>query len=241
MISRIYHSNPISLHDTITLDKKAAQHCLNVLRLKTGQVIELFCGDNHVYAATLTVQGTSLTATIIDKAFKSVESNIRIHLGQGLARNDRMDWIIQKAVECGVTEITPLMTHNSIIKLKEDRLANKLSHWQKIIISACEQSGRNIIPTLHAPQKLESWINQSFEGTTICFNPNADKSLKQLNPTNQSFRVALGPESGFSTQEIKLFNSLNVDICHLGQRILRTETATVASLSAIQTNFGDYL
>ncbi len=241
MITRIYYSNPISLHDNITLDKKAAQHCINVLRLKSGQTIEIFCGDNHVYGATVHIEGKHLTAVVTSKTFKSVESNIHIHLGQGLARNDRMDWIIQKAVECGVNEITPLITQNSLIKLKEDRLENKLSHWQKIIIAACEQSGRNTIPILHAPQTLETWINQPFKGATICFNPHADKSLKQINPLEQSIKVILGPESGFSEPEIKLIGSLNIHICHLGQRILRTETATIASLAAIQSNFGDYL
>lgn len=223
----------------VELDKRATNHCLKVLRLRSDHPIELFCGDGYVYQAHLIVAGKQAFAQISQKQLESRESPLHIHLGQGLARNDRMDWIIQKAVECGVNEVTPLITEKSLIKIKEDRLDHKLEHWQNIIISACEQSGRNVIPKLNPPQRIDSWLAEAFEGPTICFDPTAQESLKSLAPSSQ-IRVLLGPESGFSPMEIKLVQNSQVNLCHLGARVLRTETATVASLVALQTMFGDF-
>jgi len=238
-VPRIYHPSALTLNQEVTLSPRATQHCLKVLRLKSDHEITLFCGDDKCYKAKLLVIDKVAKAVIFNKEDTSKESPLKLHLGQGLARGDRMDWIIQKAVECGVSEITPLIMEKSVIKIKNDRLSNKMEHWQNIIISACEQSGRNTLPTLHSPIKLQEWLAKPFAGATIVFSQLATSSIKSLDIQKSNIRVLLGPESGFSPSEEHLVNKLFLPTCHLGPRILRTETATVAALSALQSHFGD--
>lgn len=235
---RIYHPQELSLNTQVTLSVTAAQHCIKVLRLRTNDLVILFHGDGLSFKSILKVDGKKAFATPIELIEQDVESPLKIHLGQGLARNDRMDWIIQKAVECGVTEITPLMMDKSLVKIKQDRLTQKQAHWQSIITSACEQSGRNTIPLIHPPQRLDEWLSRPFEGSTIVFDPRSKTSVKNLQPAS-NIKVLLGPEGGFSSPEEHLVNKHSILSCHLGPRILRTETATIAALTSLQTHFGD--
>lgn len=240
MQPRIYHPSPLNAQLEVTLTAQASNHCAKVLRLKPGQSIELFCGDGFVYPAKLISIGKSVLAKTDQAIPLSSESPVEIHLGQGLARHDRMDWIIQKAVECGVTSITPLITEKSIVKIKTDRLQHKLTHWQHIMIAACEQSGRTQIPSLHSPMPIQSWIEQPFKGQSVVFHPNADHSIKSINSRPSSLRVLLGPESGLSLFEVQQAQKTDFIMCHLGPRILRTETATIAALATLQAQFGDF-
>lgn len=240
MIPRIYHPHPLKESGTFSLGPKASQHCLRVLRLKSGDHVTLFCGDGHSYNGTLLDSKKEATVHIHSKSALSVESPVHIHLGQGLARHDRMDWIIQKAVECGVQEITPLIMTKSIVKFKEDRLEHKLDHWQQIVIAACEQSGRNTLPLLHEPVAFQNWVSQSNEATKILFQPGAKQSVKDIQSTTKSIQVLLGPESGLHDREIQAAHQHHFVDCHLGPRVLRTETATVAALTMIQAFFGDF-
>lgn len=235
---RIYHPTPLQPNTKVELSTRATNHCLKVLRLRQDHLIDLFCSDGYTYPSTLDIDKKRAFAHIHDKVFVENESPLKIHLGQGLARNDRMDWIIQKAVECGVNEFTPLICEKSLVKLKDDRLDKKIQHWQNIVIAACEQSGRNILPRLNPPQKLDAWLSTNDKETLVCFVPNAQKSVKDIEP-NLDAKVLLGPESGFSPKEMQRIEQQAL-CCHLGPRVLRTETATVAAIVAMQTTFGDF-
>lgn len=238
MPTRVYTPSPLSPDSRVELEIKSANHCLKVLRLREDAPLVLFNGDGSEYQAALKLDGKRAFAQIHGKQTIQNESPLRLHLGQGLARNDRMDWIVQKAVECGVHEFTPLICEKSLVKLKTDRLDNKIAHWQSIIQSACEQSGRNILPTLNDPVRLEDWLH-NVQGPTVCFAPNAPQGIKSISKTAQ-LNVLLGPESGFSANEMNVIGKSVAHLCHLGPRVLRTETATVAALSAVQTVLGDF-
>ena len=157
--------------------------------------------------------------------------NLKIHLGQGISRGDRMDYAIQKAVELGVHEITPVITQFSQLKADEKQIAKKLLHWEGIIIAAAEQSGRCVIPTLHPPRPFAQWMAQPAEHKFIC-HPTAQ--AHHLKKETQSVRVAIGPEGGFHENEVQLAQTHQASVLSLGPRILRTETATVVALTLLQ-------
>ena len=152
---RIYHPSTTQPNTTLTLSKAAAKHVSRVLRMHVGDQLTLFDGSGHEFTAHITtLDRQTVTVDVGHGQDISRESPLQIHLIQGLCRGEKMDWVIQKSVELGVASITPLHTQFSNVKLSHDRIPQKMSHWQQIMISACEQCGRNIIPTLHAPLTL---------------------------------------------------------------------------------------
>ncbi len=237
MQTRIYHPSSLNEGETIELTPNASNHCTKVLRLRVGSAIVVFNGNGMIYEGQILNLGKKVNVEIQSGRTESVESPLEIHLAQGLARHDRMDWIIQKAVECGASSITPLKTQQSIVKMKADRLEHKMQHWGQIIISACEQSGRNVLPTLHEPKTLEQWFAQSTLPTLMC-HPEADTKLREIEASG-AYNLLLGPESGFSDNEVKIALAHQSKLISLGPRILRTETATISALSALQALFGD--
>lgn len=239
-IPRIYHPEPLVVDDEITLASDATNHIVNVLRLKSGHPLVLFCGDGNEYSAELIVaQKRSATALVDAKLSINVESNLPIHLGQGVSRGDRMDWVIQKAVELGVAEITPLITERCGVKLSAERWAKKHQQWQKIIIGACEQCGRNTLPILHQPVQLTEWVATSTNQLRLTLHPKADKGVRHLQVPTTGVKLLIGPEGGFTDHEIYLTEENGFQTVHLGPRILRTETAALATIAAIQAMYGD--
>ena len=149
----------------MALCEDAANHAGKVLRMQAGEALELFNGDGNNYAAVIIEVGKKqLVVDIQSSSANPVESPLKLHLGQGISRGDRMDFAIQKAVELGVSEITPLFTERCGVKLDADRLEKKREQWQKIVISACEQSGRSVVPPVHQPVTLEKWLGQPRTG-----------------------------------------------------------------------------
>ncbi|HEB55314.1 MAG TPA: 16S rRNA (uracil(1498)-N(3))-methyltransferase, partial [Gammaproteobacteria bacterium] len=179
------------------------------------------------------------TVLLDEKHRPERESPLAIHLGLGISKGERMDFAIQKAVELGVTEITPLFSQHCVVKLDEKRIQNRLRHWQAIIISACEQCGRNRLAQLHTPLDLCRWIDMESSGIDLILAPQANQTLAQIQPAPRQLRLAIGPEGGFSDNEIEAATSGRFTAIGLGPRILRTETAVVAGLSALQTLWGD--
>lgn len=239
-IPRIYYPSPFSEQQTITLDKDASHYINKVLRLKEGAALILFNGEGGEYSAKIV---HSLKQTIVQiEHFNNInrESTIHVHLGHGLARSERMDWVVQKTTELGVNEITPLETMRSLVKLEADRKEKRQSHWEKVAISACEQSGRTQIPTLHLPSKLKEWAAQPFDGLSIYFDLTSSTSLKSLaTHPHTRIRVAIGPESGWHEEESLYLKQQGFTPVCLGPRILRTETASVTALSCLQALWGD--
>jgi 16S rRNA (uracil1498-N3)-methyltransferase len=221
-IPRIYYPNPIPLEEEFQLTEEAGHHIASVLRLKANHPIVLFNGDGNEYSAQI------------------INAQRKIHLGQGVSKGDRMDTVLQKSVELGVTEITPILSERCTVKLDEARWEKKLLQWQKIIIGACEQSGRNTLPSLNPPIALNKWLSESTSSSRLVLAPGAEKPLARQPYNSQGFRLLIGPEGGLSEGEIHQANESGFTSCSLGPRILRTETAAISSISILQAQHGDF-
>ena len=243
-INRFVHQGDLVVGDVISLNKEVSGHIQRVLRLKVDQQIQLFNGDGVNYQATITDAGKIVSVVIRDKRAAENESNLEIHLGQAISRNERMDYTLQKSVELGVHEITPLITERVQFRFDEKRLTKKMQHWQKVITSACEQSGRAFIPTLHTPVAIETWVAAS-NNKGLLLVPTADNGLmdvelKEASNNKQTLSLLVGPEGGLSDKEVsEVLNNEKFEGIKLGPRILRTETAALTTISILQARFGD--
>jgi 16S rRNA (uracil1498-N3)-methyltransferase len=238
-IPRIYHSKTIPLNLEFELEDEAANHVGRVLRMNAGAELILFNGDGFNYPARISrCEKKSVSVIAIEPQANPVESPLKIHLGQGISRGDRMDFAIQKAVELGVSEITPLFTERCGVKLDGDRLSKRNEQWQKIAISACEQSGRSVVPVVHPAVALNVWLAQTTKELKLTLHPWASDTIKTLIP-NHNIRLVIGPEGGFSEQEMAHTTAAGFTGIQLGPRVLRTETAALTAISALQLQFGD--
>ena len=238
-IPRIYHTGAIALNAEFVLDDDAANHVGRVLRMPVGSELLLFNGDGFNYPARITAtEKKRVMVSAISQLANPVESPLRIHLGQGISRGDRMDFAIQKAVELGVTEITPLFTERCGVKLDGERLQKRNEQWQKIAISACEQSGRSIVPTVHPAISLQQWLSQQTKELKLTLHPRANDTIKTLAASSQ-IRLVIGPEGGFTDVEMTQTSAAGFTGIQLGPRVLRTETAALTAISALQLQFGD--
>jgi 16S rRNA (uracil1498-N3)-methyltransferase len=235
---RIYHPEELSINKTVQLSDNAARHIGLVLRLSLGDRIILFNGDGDEYLAEIeNLQKKKIIINIIEKNTINRESVLSLHLGQAISRSEKMDWVIQKAVELGVNDITPVITQYTSAKASPA----KLEHWRKIILSACEQCGRNKMPVLHTPLSLSVWIQQTNIHCGVICEPDASMPLAKLAVSpDKPVHILIGPEGGFSREEITLARQYHWQPVRLGKPILRTETAAIAVISALQTLWGDF-
>ncbi len=239
-ISRFYTPMPMHVDDEIELDQQLSHYINTVLRLKQSDPIVLFNGDGNEYTADiLNISKKQVVAIVNSQLSMRSESPLNIHLAQGVSKGDRMDFVLQKSVELGVSEITPVITERCAVKLSTERWQKKTEQWQKIIISACEQSGRNVLPILHQPIALNKWLGQTTEQQKVILTPGSSKYMSNLTRPVQGFRLLIGPEGGLSEQEIYTSEQTGFESVNLGPRILRTETAALASISILQALFGD--
>ncbi len=238
-VIRIYQPGTYSIGDLVDLSPEASQHLAVVLRCTSGTLVHLFRGDNHEFMGKIhTIQKKIVQVRIEGVQQVDRESPAVIHLAQALSKGDRMEWVIQKAVELGVASITPLITQHCSVKLHNDRLSKKRGQWEQIIIAACEQCGRNRIPLLHPFQNLSEYVQRPLEGLKIVLAPSSEhKPL--LSFTEQPIHVVVGAEGGFSTSEMENLKQQDFQPLSLGPRILRTETAAIAAIAAIQSHWGD--
>lgn len=241
-MTRIYYPQALSLYQTVTLTPDASNHITRVLRMRIADTIILFNGGGMEFTASIqTIDRKAVTAKVITQHQVDRESPLNIHLVQGLCRGEKMDWLIQKSVELGVASITPLHTEFGNVKLPAERMVKKLEHWQKVVIGACEQCGRNVIPTVHSPIHLKDFLNQNeISGLKLMCDPRGVTTLKHIVPQSvKDITVVVGPEGGLSDNEISNLQRQDFQSVKLGPRILRTETAPLAILSALQTLRGD--
>ncbi|MFC3031980.1 16S rRNA (uracil(1498)-N(3))-methyltransferase [Pseudoalteromonas fenneropenaei] len=239
-IPHIYQPSELKLHSPVQLHEDAAGHLGRVLRMREGDTVSLFNGEGGEYLATLTEVGKKhIYATPFEFQARDVESPLKIHLGQGISRGDKMDFTIQKSVELGITEITPLFTERCGVKLSGDRLEKKHQQWQKIAIAAAEQSGRNFVTIIHPPIELHTWLAEQSAELKLTLHPRAEHSIKTLPTPSQGVRFLVGPEGGFSDAEMLSTQQQGFIDVRLGPRVLRTETAALTVLSALQLQFGD--
>lgn len=240
-ISRLYLPCPLQSGQQLTLDAHTAHYIRTVLRLDKGDDLIVFNGAGGEFSASIllcTKQEVMVNISVWND--KDVESKLQTHLGLAISRAERMDYALQKAVELGVTQITPLLTERCVVKLKADNRQQKLQHWRGIVQSACEQSGRTCLPEVAEPQNLAAWLNEQ-QGLRILLHPFATKTLQKINPENSQVTLLSGPEGGFSEAERDLAVRSGFSAVSLGPRVLRTETAALAALAAIQTLWGDFV
>ncbi|MBU2869418.1 16S rRNA (uracil(1498)-N(3))-methyltransferase [Colwellia sp. E2M01] len=238
---RIFQPSQFTVNETIALSEDAFGHVVRVLRLKEGDAITVFNGEEafQYTAALCNVSKKSADVKIISQQENHSESPLNIHLGQGISRGDRMDFTLQKSVELGVNTITPLFTERCGVKLNAERLEKKRQQWQKIVISACEQSGRASVPVVAEPMLLADWLAQETSALKINLHPKAQHSIMSLPMENKRVRLLIGPEGGLSDEEINDANESGFHDVLLGPRVLRTETAALTAITALQCRFGD--
>ena len=237
-LSRFFIDAPLSLgrHE---LPEAQAHYIGRVLRLAPGAAVQLFDGSGREYLGELAEVGKRSVSVELREVFDGLaESPLRIHLGQGLSRGERMDWAIQKATELGVAEITPLVSERCEVRLKDERADKRLAHWRQIAISACEQCGRSVLPVIHAPLGLDDWQRQVQAELKLVLHPVAEPLASHARPSSLAFLI--GPEGGLSEAEVEQAKSHGFHAARLGPRVLRTETAPVVALSVAQQLWGDF-
>lgn len=236
-INRFYQPGKIIVGNDLQLCKRVSNHAKKVLRLKAPDQIQLFNGDGMNYLAELIGDTKTVKVFILSSSKTETESPLKIHLGQALSKGDKMDFTLQKSVELGVTEITPLISQRVQFRFDENRTLRKMQHWQKIIESTCEQSGRSIIPQLNPPMDLYQWL-QKKGCPGLLLVAGTRHRLMDIERTT-SIRLLVGPEGGLSDDEIQFALDKNFTGLSLGPRILRTETAALTAISILQATFGD--
>jgi 16S rRNA (uracil1498-N3)-methyltransferase len=240
--ARVFIEQPLNHGGQILLPVDAARHLVQVLRMRIGEHFILFNGQGGEYEATLqAVSKRETVATVGTFHDVNRESPLHITLAQCVSKGDRMDYTLQKAVELGVTEIVPLLSSRTVVKFDAERWERKLEHWQGIVVSACEQSGRTRLPALRAVAELSHWLRYSqTDSIKLVLAPGAREGLRKLKSTVKPVTLLVGPEGGFSDIEIIQAEALGFAPLSLGPRVLRTETAGVAALAAIQALWGDW-
>jgi 16S rRNA (uracil1498-N3)-methyltransferase len=247
-LTRCFIDEPLRAQSVITLPEAAAVHIRRVLRLRAGAELTLFDGRGGEYAATLLAGGEPLRAQIGTHHPVEREAPLPVTLLQGLARGERMDWIVQKATELGVAAIAPVTGRYSVVQLEDSAAARRLAHWRSVAVGACEQCGRNRVPLIQPLRELPRACAEVDATLRLLLAPEADtplaQRLEQLHAqrggTPYSIALLVGPEGGLADEEIELARRAGFSPCTLGPRTLRTETAPLAALAAIQTLAGDF-
>ncbi len=229
--------------EPIALGTQQRHYLTRVLRLADGAPVEAFDGRGRRWAAQLLCARDTANLVFVAPLSATPESPLAIHLGQCLSSAEKMDWTIEKAVELGASRISPLFSLRSQIRLDEARALRKRDHWRAISESACMQSGRDVIPAIAAPATLGSWLQMLSEPLRLVLDPRAAISLstwaRQSAPTGP-ICLLVGPESGLTESEIDQARAAGFVALSLGPRVLRTETAGLAAIAALQSIAGDF-
>jgi 16S rRNA (uracil1498-N3)-methyltransferase len=239
-VPRIYVEQDLASGQALRLDERAAHYVSQVLRMRAGRELILFNGDGSAYPAIITEAGKKLVSCQVgeDLLASSPPSPLKIELAVGISKGDRFDWVIQKATELGVSKITPLFTERCDVKLSGERQDKKQRHWQQIMVSACEQSGRNDLVDIQNTCHLQEWYTTVDSQVKLVLCPSSNEQNPVDGPVNH-ISLLVGPEGGLSDDEIA--HSIKQGFCalQLGPRVLRTETAPVAAISIVQYRWGD--
>ena len=240
-IPRFYCPIALNVNSSVNLPENTFRHAIQVLRLNIGEALIVFNGQGGEYLATIDSISKRGASVLIQQYQTGVsESPLHLTLAQAIIKPDKMDFALQKAVELGVSAIQPLFTERSVVRLNKESLEKKHSHWQGIIIAACEQSGRCIVPVLKPSLYLEDYLNEMQMTQRLILVPGDYPKINQLPPPEHNeIELVIGPEGGFSESEVQLSLQAGLQAISLGSRILRAETATLTSLALLQQQFGD--
>ena len=239
-IPRVHIGAELVVGENVLLDKSQSHYLKHVLRLKPGAALLLFDGLEAIdYQATLSIEGKQVRARINSALALQTESGLDCEIIQGMGRSDHMDWVIQKTTELGVKRISIFNAERTQSPMKSTQLEKKLVHWRAVAISACEQSGRAIIPALDFHADLEQAIAASSSESGLLLDFNGAALTSALQPLPQSISILLGPEGGLTLPEIQFAKTAGFTSARLGPRVLRTETAATAALAIVQSAVGD--
>ena len=238
---RVYTESPLAVSTTAVLSKEASHHLLRVLRCRRNDHITLFNGLGGSYTGRIVSASAHLVEVeILDFEPETAEPGLLITLGLGISRSLHMDYAVQKSVELGVHTIVPLFTERSNVRLDKNRARSRMEHWEKIIIHACEQSGRNILPILDSPRDLNEWVSNCQSPARFVLALSARQNLAGLaGMIDREASILVGPEGGLTDAEQAAAEQRGYIPVKLGPRTLRTETAAVAALTALQVLCGD--
>jgi 16S rRNA (uracil1498-N3)-methyltransferase len=242
--SRLYFPGDLVAGSTCVLPPVQAHHAARVLRLRAGDGVTLFNGDGGEYASV--IAGTSRDRVLLDVGPRveiDREAALRVTLAQAISGGERMDFTVQKAVELGVVEIQPLASARSVVRLAAERAERRVAHWQTVAIHACEQCGRNRVPGVAAVAPLLEWLAGAAHATgalRVLLSPRARLRLRDLPRPQGSVALLAGPEGGLTPEEERAAEQSGYRPVRLGPRVLRTETAAITALAAMQTLWGDF-
>jgi len=247
-LTRVYVDAVLNPGSVVELARDTASHLAKVLRARDGDELVLFNGDGREFHGAIdSVRGSRVLAAVGDGRPVDRESPFEVTLVQCVPRGDRMDFIVQKATELGVSRIVPTLSQRSVVRLDARQAESKIAHWRAVAVSACEQCGRNRLPTIESARPLLDYLGESVPGggLQLVFEPDGGSQQREVNGdelnevSQRSAEIAIGPEGGFESDELEAFRVAGFRRVGLGPRILRTETAAIAALVWLQTRFGD--
>jgi 16S rRNA (uracil1498-N3)-methyltransferase len=239
-VARVFVDLPLRGNEQVTLPPGPSNHLIQVLRLRAGDSLILFDGDGRDFPSRMRVPAKDAVQVEIDTPTEIEPSPVlEIHLGIGVSKGERMDLVIQKAVELGVTRISPLFTKRSVVRLDGARLEKRHQHWQGVLVAACEQSGRRRLPGLAAAASLERWLGHRHP-YPLLLDHRGTTPLPELPAPTGELTLLVGPEGGLAPEERALAKETGFTAIRMGPRILRTETAPLAALAAAQALWGDF-
>ena len=239
-IPRFYTTLALEPGASMPLEAGPSQHIARALRMQAGDALVLFDGTGGEFPAELLAVGKKeVVVKLGERSDQDVESPLALHLGIAISRGDRMDWVVQKATELGVTTLSPLFTERTEVKLNGERADKKLRHWQQIAISACEQCGRNRLPGIPGLWTLQQWLHRTRAEQKLVLHHRAGAGDAAATTAPQSIALLVGPEGGLSDAEIATAEVAGYRSMRLGPRVLRTETAPLAALAILQARWGD--
>lgn len=240
---RFYCPPPLPLSGSFDLPPDAAHHAARVLRLREGDAVQIFDGNgNECRGVIAELSGRRVVVGNIAATNTNRESPLQVVLAQALSSSEKMDWVIQKATELGVAEFQPLDTGRSVARLTAERAAKRIEHWQQVAIAACEQCGRNLLPKLHAPLDIMVWLQQmqKMADAKFILLPQGAVSMHAQAKPQGKVVLLIGAEGGFTRAESDAALHCGFIPIRMGARVLRTETAAIAGLAALQTLWGDF-
>jgi len=239
-VPRLFTPQSLNASSEVILVDDTAHYIAKVLRLRPDDRIKVFNGDDGEFNASIVSLDKKYVLLLLEeKLAGNADPRLAIHLGLGLSRGERMDYAIQKATEAGVSSITPLLTERCEVKLKGDRIDNRMSHWERIAISACEQSGRCVVPTIASPQTLSDWLGLPRVGASFVLDHRGENGFPALEQP-EAVTFLIGPEGGLSEEEVTLAQDNHFSGLRIGPRVLRTETAPIVAISLAQHLWGDF-
>jgi len=238
-VPRFFAPVQLSLGAEIDLPERVARHCA-VLRLRRGDAVVVFNGEGGEFSAELTrVSRRDARAHVISRQTSERESPLVIALAQCVSSGDRMDATLQKSTELGVSRIVPITSERSVVRLSSDRADRRVAHWRNVVIAACEQCGRNRVPEVAAIIDFDGFLGQAAaDGLRLLLAPDADRDLKRLEPPGK-VTLLVGPEGGLAPEERQRAERRGFVPVRFGPRVLRTETAPLAAIAAMQALWGD--